>query len=75
MTSADRLLTVKERETHERMARHPNSTRTLHGYVARQDVQPMFVNGHGRWQSPVSGYKLNNSPSHWMPLPDPPKAE
>lgn len=46
-----------------------------HGYVSRQDVQPIaWVGwGGGCWET-LGGWKpLDNEITHWMPLPDAPK--
>lgn len=44
------------------------------GYFARQDVVPAFWSGWGGgvWENSTSGGKVNDTPSHWMPLPPEP---
>lgn len=41
------------------------------GYVARQDVIPMYWNGSD-WCNSLSGYVMSITPTHWMPLPPAP---
>lgn len=44
------------------------------GYLARQDVVPILWTewGCGNWQSSTSGHQMSDSPTHWMPIPEPP---
>jgi hypothetical protein len=44
------------------------------GYVARQDVQAVAWRENDGWASTQTGWTLA-WPTHWMPLPDPPKAD
>jgi hypothetical protein len=45
------------------------------GFVSRQDVIPVHWSswGGGVWENSTSGGKVNDNPSHWMPLPEPPR--
>lgn len=33
-----------------------------------------FPNGHGEWRGYYSGLSAVEEPTHWMPLPEPPKS-
>ena len=46
------------------------------GYMARQDMCPMHwcMWGGGTWECSVSGHRIHDEVTHWMPLPEAPSA-